>query len=231
MGPKLFVIALIFSCSITFVNGQKAIYFTIQPGEKIGTVVPDSVSYSYPSFINGTVYFRDNRRVTAKLNYNSLFEEIMFIDPRGDTMALDNGAAIKYVLINADTFYFDNFFVKSAGSFGDIKLASRDIFTIVDVNAIGAMGNKAPSSVTTVGTLFVRGESKGLTVQEILKIRKETQFYTGDRFNNFKILNRKSLLDLVPGKSKKAKEYLKKNTVRLDNKDELTRMITFLQAG
>jgi hypothetical protein len=230
MRTKLFVSALVFCCSITFVTGQKAISFTIKPGEKIESTVPDSINYSYPSFINGTVYFRDNRRVTARLNYSSLFEEIMFITPRGDTMALDNGAAINYVVIGVDTFYFDNFFVKNEGSFGDIKLASKDIFSIVDVNAVGAMGNNAPSSVTTVKTLLTRGESRELTRQEILKIRKETRYYAGDRFNNFKMVNRKNLLDLFPGKSKQAKEYLKNNSVSFDNKEELSKMITFLQA-
>ena len=230
MRAKLFVAAFVFFCSITFVLGQKAISFTIKPGEKIESIVPDSINYSYPSFINGTVYFRDSRRVTARLNYSSLFEEIMFITPRGDTMALDNGGAISYVVISSDTFYFDNFFVKNAGSYGNIKLASKDIFSIMDVNAVGAMGSNAPSSVTTVKTLLTRGESRELTRQEILKIRKEAQFYVGDRFNNFKMVNRKSLLDLFPGKSKKAKEYLKKNAVSFDNKDELSKMITFLQA-
>lgn len=231
MGTKLLIIALVFSCSITFVNGQKTITFTIKPGEKIESTVPDSVSYSYPSFINGTVYFRDGRRVTAKLNYNSLFEEIMFITPAGDTMALDNGAVIKYVVISLDTFYFDNFFVKNAGSFGDIKLASKDFFVIMDVNAIGAMGQGAPSAVTTVKSLLTRSESKKLVRQEIMKIRKETHFYVGDRFNNFKIVNRKNLVDLFPGKSKKVKEYLKDNTVSFNNSDDLNKMITSLQAN
>lgn len=231
MRAKLLACAFVFCSSITFVIGQKAKSFTIKPGEKIESIVPDSVNYSYPSYINGIVYFKDNRRVNAKLNYSSLFEEIMFITPRGDTMALDNGAAISYVVIGVDTFYFDDFFVKSAGSFGDVKLASRDFFSIIDVNSVGAMGNNAPSSVTTFGTLLTRGETKELTRQEILKIRKETRYYAGDRFNNFKLLSRKSLFDLFPGKSKQVKEYLKNNSVSFENKDELSKMITFLQAN
>ena len=231
MKAKLFACVFVFCSSITFVVGQKARSFTIKPGEKIESIVPDSINYSYPSFLNGTVYFKDNRRVNARLNYSSLFEEIMFISPQGDTMALDNGPAISYVVINTDTFYFDDFFVKSEGSYGDIKLASREFFSIVDVNAVGAMGNNAPSSVTTYGTLLTRGDRRELTRQEVLKIRKETRYYGGDRFNNFTLVNRKSLADLFPGKSKQAKEYLKNHSVSFDNKEELKKMITFLQAN
>ena len=230
MGTKLFVVGLVFSCSITFVNGQKTTTFTIKPGEKIESIIPDSVSYSYPSFINGKVYFKDNRQVTAKLNYNSLYEEIMFITPGGDTMALDNGAVIKYVIISADTFYFDNFFVKNAGSFGDIRLASKELFVIADATKMGAMGQSAPSAVTTVKSLLTRSESKELVRQEIMKIRKETHFYVGDRFNNFKIVNKRNLMDLFPAKSKKTKEYLKSNTVNFNGRDDLSKMIASLQA-
>jgi len=231
MATKLFTLILVFSCSLTLVSGQKTRTFTVQPGEKIRSTIPDSVSYSYPSFISGTVYFRDSRKTTARLNYNSLFEEIMFIAPGGDTLALENGAAIKFVVISTDTFYFDNFFIKNEGSYGDIRLASKDIFVIADINAVGAMGNNAPSSVTTVKTLLTRGQSTELTMQEILKIREETHFYIGDKFNNFKIVSRKNLVDFFPGKSRKIKEYLKYNAIKFNDKDDLSKMITSLQAG
>lgn len=231
MRAKSFALSFIFPCCVVYLNAQTTT-FIINPGEEIETVVPDSVSYMYPSFKNGTVYFKDSRRVNARLNYNSLFEELMFIAPGGDTMALDNGAAMKYVVADTDTFfYFNNFFVKNAGSYGDIRLAGKDLFSIVDVNAIGAMGNNAPSSVTTVRTFLTRGESRELTRQEVLKIRKETHFYLGDKFNNYKIVNRKNLADFFPGKSKKLKEYLKDHSVNFNDKADLNGLIVFLQAN
>jgi hypothetical protein len=227
---KIFTLAFIFLCSAMGVNAQKTV-FTINPGEKIESVVPDSVRYLYPTFKNGIVYFKDGRLVNARLNYNSLFEEIMFIAPGGDTMALDNGATMKYVVVETDTFYFDNFFLRSSGTYGDIKLASKELFAIMDVNSIGAMGNNAPSAVTTVRTFLTRGQSRELTRQEVLKIRKQTQFYIGDRFNHYKIVNRKNLMDFFPGKSKKVKEYLKDNTVNFSSKDDLDKLIVFLQTA
>lgn len=230
MEIRSVVLAFITFCCITSVMAQKTI-FTIMPGEKVESFVPDSVSYLYSSFKNGTVYFKDSRRVDAPLNYNSLFEEIMFIAPGGDTMALDNGALIKYVVITTDTFYFADFFVKNEGHFGDIRLASKGIFVIYDSNPMGAMGTKATGSVTTVRTLLTRGESKTLTRQDVIKIRKETQFYIGDRFNNFKAANRKNLMDFFPEKSKKIREYLKNNSVNFNKRDDLSKIIVFLQAG
>jgi hypothetical protein len=232
MNPwiKLVALAFIFLCAAMGVNAQRTV-FTINPGEKIESVVPDSVSYLYPSFKNGTVYFKDGRPVNTRLNYNSLFEEVMFITPGGDTMALANGAVTKYVVVETDTFYFDNFFLRSVGTYGNLKLASKQLFVIMDVNSIGAMGNNAPSAVTTVRTLLTRGESKQLTRQEVLKIRKETQFYLGDRFNHYKIVNRKNLMDFFPGKSKKVREYLRDNAIEYSSKDDLDKLITFLQAG
>jgi hypothetical protein len=230
MRIKLFFTIVVLSSCFDDIRAQQSITFTVEPGEEIVEIIPDSVCYSYPFFTDGTVFFKNNRRVTAKLNFNSLFEEIMFIAPGADTMALDNGAAIRYVVMNADTFYFAGTFIKGCGSYGDIKLASKELFVIADVNAIGAMGQKAPSSVTTVKSLLSRSEARQLVRQEVLKIRKETHFYFGDRFNNFTVANRKSLMDFFPAKSKKIKEYMKENSVSFYKKDDLEKMLIALQA-
>jgi hypothetical protein len=223
----LLVAAFLVAAGLKRLHAQQSI-FTINPGEQIQEVVPDSACYTYPAFKNGIVLFKDNRRVPGRFNYNALFEELMFISPAGDTLALDNGALIQYVAVESDTFYFAHSFLKNAGSFGDIRLAGKELFAIVDVNAIGAMGTKAASSVTTVRTWLTRGESAKLTLQEIMKIRKETQFYLGDKFNNYKLINRKNLLDFFPGKSKKIKEYLKDQPVNFQVKDDVVRMLSYL---
>jgi hypothetical protein len=221
--------------SFLFITSSKGLHaqgntFIVNPGQEIQLVVPDSVSYTYPGFKNGTVLFKDGRKVHALFNYNALFEELMFITAGGDTLALDNGPIIQYVSVGSDTFYYSNSFLKNVGTYHNTRLASKELFVIVDVNAIGAMGSRAPSSVTTVGTLMTRGDATKLTIQEVMKIRKETQFFLGDKFNHYKLINKKSLHDFFPGKSKKIKEYLRDQPVNFNNKEDLVRLISSLES-
>lgn len=230
MRIKLFIIFFLYCC-IPDVNAQKTKYFTINPGEKISEVIPDSDKYTYPAFTTGAVYFRDSRKATAKMNYNSLFEEIIFINPAGDTLALDNAPTISYVVIGADTFYFDNTFVKHIASYGEIKFAGKECFAIANINKVGAMDQVTPGSIETIKSVYTGTDSKELVIQQVLKVRKETLYYFGDRSNNFKIANRKNLFDLFPGKTKKVKNYFKNNSVNFFNESDLKKMIIFLQAN
>jgi hypothetical protein len=64
------------------------------------------VQYAYPAFTKGYISFRDNRNRTVQLNYNYLFEEMMFLNNTGDTLAIANAPTIRQITIMADTFYF-----------------------------------------------------------------------------------------------------------------------------
>src|SRR3954447_13437357 len=64
--------------------------WTIKPGENIDTALPPYVKFHYPRFTQGSVFFRDGTRSDALLDYNLLTEEMQFIAPKGDTLAVTN---------------------------------------------------------------------------------------------------------------------------------------------
>ncbi|HET9435110.1 MAG TPA: hypothetical protein VFO37_15195, partial [Chitinophagaceae bacterium] len=83
---------------------------------RAGTSVNESVStkdlYQYPQFVFGKVFFKPGDSAMAKLNYNRLFDEMQFIDFKGDTLSIANEATIRLIRINNDVFYYDNGYVQ-----------------------------------------------------------------------------------------------------------------------
>ena len=226
MKPVYVFICLSLFCQNA--RAQKEKKFRINPGEKVVEVLPKNEVYTYPEYISGNVLFENNTYSPAKLNYNALFLEMQFINQKGDTMALDDEATIKQIIISNDTFYYDKGYLKLTDNFGNIKLARKDFFAFTNRQKLGGFGELSSASIDTYNSVNYGIFFKELVVQEVLTIAKRTIYYFGDEFNNFKLANKKNLLEFYPSKSKEIKTYLKENKVNFSSEEDLKKMISFL---
>ena len=231
MIRKVVFITPLFFLFTILVSAQQRDYFTINPGEKPAEEIPDSLQYAYPAFIKGYISFRDTRNGTVQLNYNYLFEEMMFLNNTGDTLAIADAPTIRQITIKTDTFYFSNVFVKQIATFGEIKLAQRQYFGVVNSLKIGSYGQTTSAPVVSYKSANTATGIKSLTVQEVVNLKKVTQFYIADKFNNFQLVNKKSLPDLFPKKSKIIKTYLKDNNVNFTREEDIKGLLAFLQSN
>ena len=222
---------LVFICiCFCFQNAlaQKNKTFKVNPGEKVVDAIPKDDKYSYPEFLTGNVYFKNGEHYPAKLNYNSLFQEMQFIDSKGDTLSLVNATTIKHIIINTDTFFYDKGYLKLVTNYGKIKLAGNELITFTDRQKLGGFGEESSARISTYQSLQLGTTVKDLVAREVLTFVKKTVFYLGDAFNNFKQANKKNILDFYPSKSREIKNYLKENKVNFSNQDDLEKMIVFL---
>ena len=68
--------------------------------------------FRYENYEGGKVIFKDGTLAEAKLNYNRFFEQMLFIDGKGDTLTLANPELVDVIVIGKDSFYYVNeFFV------------------------------------------------------------------------------------------------------------------------
>ena len=223
-----FIIMLMTVASLS--NAQKHEQFIINPGERPVEAIPDSAQYAYPSFVRGSITFRDERPAgTARLNYNYLFEEMMFLNNKEDTLAIADAATIRQIVINADTFYFSNVFVKHAATYGDIKLGRREYFRVANIRKTGAMGLPTSNTVQSYKAASTASDLRTLVVQEVLNLEKMTQFFFGDKFNKFQIANRNNMQELFPEKRKLIKTYLKDNHVNFTQEEDVVKLLVYLQ--
>src|SRR5215213_4561918 len=96
---KAFLLILFVLIYQTELLAQKNKFVTVKAGNNIMDVLSTTDVFYYPHFTSGKVFLRDGTAAEGKLNYNRLVDEMHFINPKGDTMALANEQDIKYVVI------------------------------------------------------------------------------------------------------------------------------------
>ena len=127
-------------------TAQDSIFVTIKAGNRVNDVLTPADIFNYPQFTTGKVFFRDGSKAVAKMNYTRLFDQMLFIGPKGDTLALADEKNIKFITIEQDTFYYDEGYVRLIMNKGDVKLAEKQVWVVADVRKIGSH-NKATSTV------------------------------------------------------------------------------------
>jgi hypothetical protein len=206
---------------------------TIKAGNKVRDVLTPADIFYYPQFTSGKVFFRDGRKAMAMMNFTRLYDEMLFINPKGDTLAVADEKTIKFIIVDQDTFYYDEGYVRIIVDYGDVKLAEKQIWVVADTRKIGTH-NKSTSTVAITPLSnysddgIARAKSYDLLINEDMVIRKETQYYFGDQNNHFVRAGKKKLLLLFPKEQLSLENYLKENKVNFDKKDDLKKLAQFL---
>lgn len=212
---------------------QEKKYYTIQPGENILDIVPKSESYYYPNFENGIVFFKNGKRSSAKLNYNFIHEEILFITPANDTLTIVNPEEVKYVSIGKDEFYYaTNRFVRLDTTIGDVKLGVAGFFATVSKKRIGAYGTTTDGGSESYGSYIIPDNAKlNLTPNVVTTVAYRKALFIGNKFNQFIPVNRKNIFSYYPEKEEKLKLYLKDHKVNFSEYEDVVALVKHMSAA
>ena len=230
MKPLLLLSFIMIGCSNLL--AQDSTFITIKSGNKVEDVLSLADIYYHPQFTTGKVFFKGGTTATAKMNYNRLFDQMLFIDLNGDTLALAEEKTIKFIIIHRDTFFFDEGYIKLIADDGVVKLAEKQIWVVADIRKTGSHN----TSTSTVGITSVRAFRHGseysrnpnLALNEDIVLRKETQFYLGDEYNHFVRASKKRLLQLFPKDQRSIGNYLKENKVDFNKKEDMEKLYQFV---
>ena len=214
-------------------SAQDSTLITIKAGNRVRDVLTPSAIYYYPEFTNGKVFFRDGSKAVGKMNYSRLVDQMLFIDHKGDTLALANEKTIKFIAVVQDTFYFDEGYVRLIMDYGVVKLAEKQIWVVADTRKIGTHNRSASTVGVTSLSSYAdettgRAKSYDLMINEDMVIRRETHYYFGDEYNHFVRAGKKKLLLLFPKEELSLENYMKENKVNFDKKDDLEKLAQFL---
>jgi hypothetical protein len=230
MKPSLLLSFILTWCSCLL--AQDSNFVTIKTGQRVSDVLSSSDQYYYPEFTNAKVSFRDGSKGMARMNYNQLFDQMLYVDPKGDTLALADEKTIKFIVVNKDTFYYDEGYVRIVGGDKDVKLAEKQVWVVADIRKIGTHNREKPSvaihSFTTYTNEVDAAKSKDLILNENIILKKETQFFFGNENNHFVRATKKKLLTLFPKDEWSIEAYLKENNVDFDKKNDLEKLTQFL---
>jgi hypothetical protein len=208
---------------------QKKKFVTVKAGSEILDVLSTSDIMYYPVFTIGNVFRKDGSKVDARLNYNLLVDEMHFIAPAGDTLALANEESIRYIAIGKDTFVFSNGgYLRVIANGGRAKLALKQTWVIADSRQVGPYNTTNTSSAITTYTSYTRaGSLYGLTINADLELKNTEQYYMGNEFNHFVQVNKKNTITLFP-ESERLEAYFKENKVDFKSEADLTKLTMYL---
>jgi hypothetical protein len=214
----------------TYLLAQDSTNVTIQAGNDIEDVLTQAQIYYYPQFTKGNVFFKDGTKATAKMNYSRLFDQMLFINPKGDTLALANEKMIKFIAVDQDTFCYDEGYIRIIADNDFVKLAEKQVWVVADIRKIGTHNAGSTPGITSVRT-FRNGNEvtrNNLTLNEDIVLRKETQYYIGNKYNDFARASKKGLMLLFPKEQRSIENYLKENKIDFNKKDDLEKLYQFL---
>lgn len=229
---KALSLLLFILLSNSYLAAQDSILVTIKAGNRVDDVLKPADIFYYPQFTNGQVFFRDGSKALGKMNYSRLFDQVLFIGPKGDTLALADEKTIKFIAIGQDTFFYDEGYIRLIEKSGVVKLAEKQIWVVADVRKIGTHNRPtstvAVTSFSTYADVIGRAKSYDLLINEDIVIRRETYYYFGDEYNKFARAGKKRLLLLFPKEQMNLENYLKENKVNFDKRDDLEKLAQFL---
>jgi hypothetical protein len=213
-------------------SAQDSTIVTIKTGQSIKDVLTPADIYHYSQFTNGKVFLRDGSKAAGKMNYNRLYGQMLFINPKGDTLALADEKNIKFIIIERDTFYYGEGCLRQIANDGAIKLTEKQFWVLADIRKIGTHNTPTTTVAVTSFSSYTderdAAKSKNLIMNEDILLRKETQYYFGDRYNLFVPASKKGLLQLFPKEQRSIENYLKEKKVNFNKKNDIEELYKFL---
>jgi len=214
-------------------SAQDSTLVTIKTGEKVTDVLKSSEIYYYPRFIYSKILFKDGTVADPYMNYNRLYDQMLFLNEKGDTLALTDEKNIEFIVNDWDIFYYNKGYMRLIADDSVIKLAEKQVWEVADIRKMGTHNRPTTTVAITSLSHFSNGrdaaKSKELIMNEEIVLRKETEYYFGDKYNNFIRASKKSLLNRFHKEQRSIENYLNENKVNFDKKDDLEKLCQFLR--
>ena len=205
---KMFLsLIVVFLVNAVCLHAQTGAVYKVAPGERVDVALQKANAlYQYPMFSEAQVVLKNGSSGTVRMNYNRMLGDMQFISGKGDTLVLDKGNDVASITIGKDTFFYAEGYLKLLDE-PRVRIAKKTVLRIANRERIGGMGEVSDGS-TMYTSMYSKYGVKDLTATEALTFSELTTYYIGDRFNNFKTLNRKNLRNFYFKQVKQIDAYL-----------------------
>ena len=207
---------------------QKTETITVKAGQDLSSAVSSHGLYKFPDFIYGTVLFRDGNTTKAKMNFNVFLNDMVFIDNKNDTLAIDNPGLIDSIKLDSNVFYYEKGYFYIVKDNGDVKLVMQEKLSFENVK-VGAYGLPArAASIETYGGAATRFNTfNQLILNEDVVIKKETQYLlTYKKFRSTKA-NISGFFTAFPDIKKELQGFAETNNINFKKEEDLKKLMQF----
>lgn len=183
--------------------------------------------YILPAFVKGTVQQKTGGTHQAMLNYNSMTQEMVFVQ-NGTNMALGQTE-------NIDTVFIENRkFIPVGAVFYEIVPAGASPLYVNHKCRVIPPGTDAgygttsqTSSSGNISKISNNAVSYLLKLPDDYKIIPETEFLLKRDNEYSKVSNAKQVAKLFPSKSDAIQDFAKKNKINFKSREDMIRLIQF----
>jgi hypothetical protein len=189
-------------------------------------------AFRYPEFNTGVVHFKDGVTTRARLNYHRLFDQVLFIAPKGDTLALVEPGLYKFITIGTDTFYaHEKGYLERVTHYSGVNLARKSTIVLASHEKKGAYDTYSSTTAAESRNYYYANGSPlvKLQVDENAIYIAKSQYFLADAYNNFFLATKKNFYTLFNRQEKKLKAYLNTHEVNFNRQEDLLQLITYLQ--
>ena len=223
------MLTFLFSLLLLLAKAQVTEKITVKAGEDISTVLSSHGLYRFPSFMNGTVVFRDKSNAAGRMNFNIFLNEIQFIKPGGDTLSIANPETIDSVVIDTSSFYYDKGYLQVLLNYNAVRLAMRQRIEFRPVK-VGAFGNQSPgTSIENYGRVSTTPyiNNNQLTLNEDIVVIKETSYFLIYKKYISIPARRAGFLEIFPDQRKKIEDFILANKTDFKKVNDLKQLLLF----
>lgn len=187
----------------------------------------DLPQYLYNEFSNAAVRLKNSTTQTLKMNYNLLSGKMVF-ERDGKLYDLINPESI-------DTVYMQNSkFVRFGNTFYELVL-TKPLTLLIENNAklisvgkpAGYGSTSQTSSVETLSGINSNDGFYNLKLPSDYTVNIHRVYWLMKNTGMLSFVNLKQLIKIFPDKETDIKEYVKKNHISIDRRDDLIKLVQF----
>lgn len=190
--------------------------------------IKPELQYVFPDFQSGRVVMKNKSQVKCQLNYSFLHDEVLFINEKGEKMALANPEEISEVYIANRLFIPELKGYYEVIERGAVNLVYKWTCNIAEKGKEGALGitTDAPSVVQMNRMSFDAREWK-LDVDKEAVISVEVVPYLKIKTKYVIVKGAKDFYRAIPGKKEEIKLYISQNPVDFRKEADLKRIVKY----
>ncbi len=238
---KNFVLILIglFIASFSYSQENEG-EIVVSKTQDLKEVLSSETQYLFDEFVDGVVYYTSGKGSKGKMNYNLLLNEIHFVSPDEEVLAISDPNTINFVVLSNKIFIYNSRFKFMEVLFnGDVKLLLHRKLIVKEKQDEykGAYGESSSSAnVKYVDRLNLGGGY----IDDLSEVNKDVhgeilyqeQFFVQDPRKRVYLVSSLKPFEKIIGKKNKEKvnDFVDTNDINIDNPKDLYDLTQWLNS-
>lgn len=231
---KELVFIVIFYLNSSGASGQPASVVRVKNGKDATKYVAAKDRFLYKDFQTGRIQYKNGNFANAKVNYCYLFGEIMFVDPKGDTLLIADNNLVSYVQIEERIFLFaaGTGYLEVVDDHKNIKLARQIKYVRGGFERHGAYENRNELGAVSNAANFtdINGMVSKLPPNNTILLKPVSHYFFIDGNGRSHKASRDAILRIFSKSKKPINAFLISEKLNFSKEADLRSIVSFCAA-